>query len=671
MGTSVNVQVSRGGQPTGTHSFNSDTHRTIKIGRLGSAQLKLDDPKASKIHAVIDFSGGGVSLIDMGSSAGTLVNGSKVHKVTLSHGDQVTIGDTQLVIDMGAGFAAAAPAPAAAPTPVAPLGAPAPSAGLPASAPPGAGGAPAPAAAAPPVATVPGGYSPPPARAPFPAAPGITAAGTAQGDASSMPRFADGAVPQQNPVERITQARLRSAAVESRPHPSLPPEEHLSVESRTLEMRLYWGQILLSIDHFEKPKLITIGETKGTNVFISSEGLPQEAFPIVRTIDNEYVLTFCAGMEGEVEIAGDVKKLSEISASSSATKDDDLEGSYRVKLPVDARVLIHWGGATFALRFVAPPQPLPASFFKNLDFQYLNMMLFSIVFHIAAVTTFLVYPYDTDALREDLFDEGGRFVDLMLNPSEEKNEDLLEKLKKKVEENKPKEPEKKPELKVTEKTTKKPVKEQTVAQQKADVQQKFSKMFSGSGGGGSLLGGAGGGTLAGTMQNVIGTTGAGKGAMAGLGIRGGIMTGGGVGTSRGVMGIGTAGRLGGGGLKYGSDAGKLGKRKQRGMISLSTPVVMGSLPKEVIKKVIDSNREQIRYCYEIELQKNQELSGKVQMKWIIGATGGVVKTQVTSDTMQSKNVGRCLAAKIKGWKFPAPAGGGIVEVNYPFVFKSS
>ena len=53
MGVSLNVQVFRGGQPLGAHQFDSDTNRTIKIGRLPSAQLKLEDPKVSRIHAVI------------------------------------------------------------------------------------------------------------------------------------------------------------------------------------------------------------------------------------------------------------------------------------------------------------------------------------------------------------------------------------------------------------------------------------------------------------------------------------------------------------------------------------------------------------------------------------------------------------------------------------------
>lgn len=650
MGTAVNVRVFSGGRTSGVHQFDSDKHRTIRIGRLSSAQLKLDDPQAAKIHAVIDFSGGGVSLIDMGSSNGTLVNGAKVRRVALNDGDQVVIGKTQLLI----GFGKISPA------------------------------------AAENVVTLPArdletrngrddpGGAPTARTMPNAAAARAGAMSSARADRATMPRFD---VTQTAPIARITQDRLRSAAVESRPHPSLPPEDAVGPDTRAMEMRVYWGQILLSVDHFEKPKAITIGESKGTNFFISSEGLPIERFPLIRYVNDEYVLTFAPGMEGEVEVDGELHLLDQLRASSLVNNDDDLRGCYQVVMPADTRALIHWGGATFALRFVAPPKPIPTEFLKNLDLQYLNILLLSIFAHVALVVTFLVQPTGTDALRDDLFDERGRFVDLILNEPEEtpRKKRILDQLKQKIE---PPTPEEKPKTKAKEvkvadrdanvRRSNRPA-AVTQAEKAAKVSQQFSKLFAGSNGGdGSLLGGGGGGSLSGNLSNVIGTTGAkGKGALAGLGIRGGVATGGGIGTSRGVAGIGTSGRLGGGSGGYGGSVGKLGKRQDRGITSLATPIVLGSLPKEVIKKVIDQNRAQIRYCYEVELQKNQDLAGKVQLKWVIGATGSVVQTQVATNSMQTPAVGRCLRQKIMGWKFPAPAGGGIVEVNYPFVFKSN
>jgi len=313
-----------------------------------------------------------------------------------------------------------------------------------------------------------------------------------------------------------------------------------------------------------------------------------------------------------------------------------------------------------------------------MDLQYVNTLVLSIFLHLATVITLEVYPLDTAALRVDLFDEPDRFAQLVLEgPKETKStKDLLKKLKENVEEKKKK-------LKPVE--TKTPLKvarvdvrpTKTKQQKQAEVKEKFRKMFSGAGGGGagggSVLGGGGGGTLAGTLSNVIGTTGKGSSSagIAGLGIRGsGPLTGGGIGTSRGIAGIGTSGRLGGGSGRYGTGVGGLGSRRDRGMISLSTPVVMGALSKEVIQKVINRNKAQIRYCYEVELQRNQKLAGRVMVKWIIAATGAVARVKIRESTMNNSRVDRCIASKIKDWQFPEPAGGGIVEVEYPFVFRA-
>ncbi|HET6343910.1 MAG TPA: AgmX/PglI C-terminal domain-containing protein, partial [Myxococcota bacterium] len=114
-----------------------------------------------------------------------------------------------------------------------------------------------------------------------------------------------------------------------------------------------------------------------------------------------------------------------------------------------------------------------------------------------------------------------------------------------------------------------------------------------------------------------------------------------------------------------------GGGKARNMIDLDTPVVEGALPADVIKKVINENKMQVRYCYEVELQRNQNLEGRVQVRWLIGATGAVAQVSIKDSTIKNAAVENCLMAKIRGWKFPPPAGGGTVEVNYPFVFKAS
>ena len=57
--------------------------------------------------------------------------------------------------------------------------------------------------------------------------------------------------------------------------------------------------------------------------------------------------------------------------------------------------------------------------------------------------------------------------------------------------------------------------------------------------------------------------------------------------------------------------------------------------------------------------------------WIISAAGTVISAQVSETDLGNPAVEQCIAMKIKTWKFPEPKGGGIVEVNYPFIFKTS
>jgi pSer/pThr/pTyr-binding forkhead associated (FHA) protein len=79
------------------------TQPVIKVGKLSSSHLRLDDDTVSRMHAVIEVSGpGDVSIIDLGSTKGTHVNGQKVNKAKLQSGDQIVVGNTRLEISIGA-----------------------------------------------------------------------------------------------------------------------------------------------------------------------------------------------------------------------------------------------------------------------------------------------------------------------------------------------------------------------------------------------------------------------------------------------------------------------------------------------------------------------------------------------------------------------------------------
>src|SRR5687767_2746538 len=75
------------------------TQPVIKIGKLSSSHLRIDDELVSRMHAVIEVtSAGEISIIDLGSTKGTIVNGQKVNKATLQDGDVILLGDTRITL---------------------------------------------------------------------------------------------------------------------------------------------------------------------------------------------------------------------------------------------------------------------------------------------------------------------------------------------------------------------------------------------------------------------------------------------------------------------------------------------------------------------------------------------------------------------------------------------
>ena len=92
--------------------------------------------------------------------------------------------------------------------------------------------------------------------------------------------------------------------------------------------------------------------------------------------------------------------------------------------------------------------------------------------------------------------------------------------------------------------------------------------------------------------------------------------------------------------------------------------------RDIIRSVVRSNRDAIRWCYESVLVDNPQLEGTVTMTWRIGPDGKVLRAEVEDTTLDSPRVEQCVVDEIMTWEFPPPAAGGLVEVNYPFHFSS-
>ncbi|MBL9039472.1 MAG: FHA domain-containing protein, partial [Archangium sp.] len=114
MAVPLTLKVFKGDQLVSSKDYDRDI---IKIGRLTSAHLCLDDEKVSRIHSVIEVApDGSLSIIDMGSVEGTFVNGKRVNKGALAFGDEIKVGATKIKVEK-----AEAPAGAVAIAPVAPV----------------------------------------------------------------------------------------------------------------------------------------------------------------------------------------------------------------------------------------------------------------------------------------------------------------------------------------------------------------------------------------------------------------------------------------------------------------------------------------------------------------------------------------------------------------------
>jgi len=69
----------------------------VNIGRLPENQVAISDPRVSRKHAQVRFREGHHVIFDLGSMAGTRVNGKPTMECVLQHGDVVTFAGNRFV----------------------------------------------------------------------------------------------------------------------------------------------------------------------------------------------------------------------------------------------------------------------------------------------------------------------------------------------------------------------------------------------------------------------------------------------------------------------------------------------------------------------------------------------------------------------------------------------
>ena len=67
----------------------------ISLGR-GKVHVSVEDPKVSRHHADLEWTGKAFRIVDLKSTNGVLVNDEKIESRVLSPNDVITVGDTRL-----------------------------------------------------------------------------------------------------------------------------------------------------------------------------------------------------------------------------------------------------------------------------------------------------------------------------------------------------------------------------------------------------------------------------------------------------------------------------------------------------------------------------------------------------------------------------------------------
>ncbi|GBD29104.1 Glycogen accumulation regulator GarA [bacterium HR32] len=72
-------------------------HRAVHtVGRREGCDLMLPDPRVSREHLRVERDASGTEVVDLGSTNGTFVNGQRVQRCRLQHGDRIQLGGVVL-----------------------------------------------------------------------------------------------------------------------------------------------------------------------------------------------------------------------------------------------------------------------------------------------------------------------------------------------------------------------------------------------------------------------------------------------------------------------------------------------------------------------------------------------------------------------------------------------
>jgi TonB family protein len=456
----------------------------------------------------------------------------------------------------------------------------------------------------------------------------------------------------------------------------LPPMSEPRGPHRVLLVGLVWGKETL----IELEQVPLGGELRAAKLSSLPTSQLRPRFRLVQPELDGHVITLPAALRGEVHRAGRIETLEDAGAQSVQAPFAGY--AYRIA-PADRVVARVAPQLTLVARYVGAPRQRDRSMFARLDVSFASTVAAALLFLVLFWLMVRIAPHPDETVTDDLAGNQQRIAQYQVKPREKPVEEqpkprdvsgAQEGAKAREEEGKlGKREEKKKQAAPSRKGAPavEPDKREADRRKvmKVGLVAALSKIGAGAGGASNVLGPGGLGIgLNNAVGGVRGTASPGDAyGLGGLGSRG---TGqGGGGTALGIGGLGTKGSGGGAGGYGDVDLGGRGKEETRFVPGRT--IVVGGLSRDVINRIIQRHYNEVKYCYEKELTKDPGLYGKVAVVFVIDGSGKVGDALVQQSTMGSAAVEGCILSHVRRWAFPAPEGGGTVQVTYPYVFKSS
>lgn len=474
-----------------------------------------------------------------------------------------------------------------------------------------------------------------------------------------------------NVEERIPEAGTHLVTPETEIDPRLLSEELAPKNQPTetesaLEVAVLWGDTVVAETQAAHSRPIYVGTRKGSQA--------KNDLEVDGALGDQpsFVIAVNKKDHAEIKVLSGAKVL--LRQADGKVVTPSLSGDNTYHLNRGERLVYKWGTLTVVSQYVRGN--IKGTRTRGIDWFFPRVFALSALLHIFFVVATFIRQDTEGNLGDDLFKNQDIFAQMILKAPEEeapvKKLDLSA-----LKENTREEVAVKPQLETRQQTTPTKTAAPRVDARSRERDRKVAmnsgllgilKGAEGSGAVSNVFGPGGLGTgINNAMGGLRGDTAGDAGGAGGLGSRG---TGAGGGGSLGIGGLGTHGHGRGGGGGYGNiNLGGRGKARTR--VVPGRTIIKGALSKTEIGRVIRRNLARFKYCYEKQLSSNPNLAGKISVYFTIAPTGAVAQTQVRESSMNNATVENCVQGIMKSLKFPAPKGGGIVVVTYPFVFAAT